>query len=714
MHSCLLALVLAVVVAPPLRAQDWQGRVLEVGSAVPVSGAAVCGLDGHLLARAGADGVFRVISPPAKILVTADGYVTATAHSGRDALYLLRDAFSLDPVRVQGRRVGEPGNSAVAGPDVQRVAGALGDSLRVVETLPGVTTANDSSGLISIQGGAPEDNRFYIDGIPWVMPNHFGLLATVDPGFLESVDLHSAGFPARYGDATGAIVEARTRAAGPQFVGSADLSLLKAGLNLEGPLGGLGDWTASAHRSYWDIGGGPGYYFDGEASARVNLGPHNWLRLLTLYSDDEDANTLAAGQPAGPYADGLWQASIVAKTAGAVWEMELGPIRSHLTAYGYDLDQLSREGSGFYDDLDLKDLGLREDAEWTLPWNQVLGGGGGWDRLRGDYAFRDYVQTLDYGGTFATVGILRQLAGTAWQSADNAYLQDSWRPGGGVELTLGLRYDHNQAETGSAAVQEALQPRLSVQWEPRTGTALRLAWGRYAQAPSPQELSAAAGNPHLGPVLGEHMVAGLEQGWGPSFSGRFEAYHKAWDGIVVSAAPPTLYTNEGSGQAEGADLYLRYDDHRRWLAWLSLALSRSERLDGPGQDWHLYQYDEPWVACLVASRKLTRHFTLGSTATYHSGSLFTPIYARADSTAWYPDWYTGQPFSQRVADYFRWDMRGDYTWYFHRGSLDVYLDFLNLTGNVNPMGRAYSSDYKTYTDLPQQGSFPEMGILGTF
>jgi len=358
--------------------------------------------------------------------------------------------------------------------------------------------------------------------------------------------------------------------------------------------------------------------------------------------------------------------------------------------------------------------GVRDEAEVDVRGRNPLGVGVGFEKKEGTFSFRDYVQDQDYGGTFIAATDLRNLTGTATQQGNDVYLQDHWQPLGPLGVTAGLRFDHAQAQSQGAQSTDALDPRIALQWDPFTGSAVRLAWGLYSQAPDSQEWNTAAGNAHLTQTQGEHLVAGLDQRLGGLFRARLEVYHKTWTNLVVPVGTNLVYANNGIGQAEGADLSLQYDDKRRFFGWLSAAYSKSERKDFASEPWYLYQYDEPWVLSLVANARLTRRFTLGTTLTYHSGALFTPIDALPGSTYANPMYEVGAPFSQRLADYFRWDAKGEYTWSFKYWKFGVYLDVLNLTGSPNPIGRAYSQDYKTYTDIPQMPFLPYMGINASF
>ncbi len=140
--------------------------MLERGGGWPIPGAVLASLEGVTLAASGPDGAFKILSPSAKVRVSADGYDPLTVTVGTRRVFLLRSDFVLDEVDVAGKKShAAPGESSVAGQDMRRIAGAMGDALRTLDTLPGVVATGDLSGQLSIQGGGPDDNQYYIDGV---------------------------------------------------------------------------------------------------------------------------------------------------------------------------------------------------------------------------------------------------------------------------------------------------------------------------------------------------------------------------------------------------------------------------------------------------------------------------------------------------------------------------------------------------------------------
>src|SRR6478735_2420405 len=56
--------------------------------------------------------------------------------------------------------------TVVAGEQARKLPGTQGDTLRVVESMPGVARSTAGSGKLVVWGAAPEETRIYIDGVP--------------------------------------------------------------------------------------------------------------------------------------------------------------------------------------------------------------------------------------------------------------------------------------------------------------------------------------------------------------------------------------------------------------------------------------------------------------------------------------------------------------------------------------------------------------------
>ncbi len=123
--------------------------------------------------------------------------------------------------------------------------GVQSDMAQVLQTLPGVIFTGDRGGQIYVRGGAPIHNKVLLDGMTVINPFHsVGFMSVFDTEILQSVDVYSAAYDARFGGRVSSIMDIRTRAGNrSEFHGTVSQSNIGYGLMLEGPLKPMTDST---------------------------------------------------------------------------------------------------------------------------------------------------------------------------------------------------------------------------------------------------------------------------------------------------------------------------------------------------------------------------------------------------------------------------------------------------------------------------------------
>ena len=187
--------------------------------------------------------------------------------------------------------------------------------------------------------------------------------------------------------------------------------------------------------------------------------------------------------------------------------------------------------------------------------------------------------------------------------------------------------------------------------------------------------------------------------------------------LVVSGAGPDdpVLTNDGRGRAYGGEVLVRQQLWRNLFGWVAYTLSRSERQDHPGEDWHRYLYDQTHILTLLASYHLPRGFQVGGRFRYVTGDPYTPVVgAYFDSNA---DLYApiyGPPFSARLPAFNQLDLRVDKVWTFDRWRFSAYLDVQNVTRATNAEALRYSFDFTVARPLAGLPLLPIGGVRGDF
>ena len=197
---------------------------------------------------------FRIPSHQTTLIIRSIGYKTSKQliPNVADQLKLeLNLADDLPPVIVDGRdKIEELEYSALTIDDdnitevsshLAQVSPSLNgqtDYVRVAQLLPGIQGQSDGFGGMNIRGGESGQNLMLMDGSPVYIPYHLlGLYSTYNEETVKSMKVLKGNFPSRYGGSVSSILDVKTREGDLyKWKGTANVSLLNAGLTIEGPL----------------------------------------------------------------------------------------------------------------------------------------------------------------------------------------------------------------------------------------------------------------------------------------------------------------------------------------------------------------------------------------------------------------------------------------------------------------------------------------------
>ena len=720
-----------------------RGRVLERGTRSPVADAVVDA--GTTSATTGAGGQFelRGLPPgPAMLVVFSPSH-----QAGRAQVQVREGEVAEVEIRIT-RRHDDPFQAVVQGerdrPDVtvrtlrpeelRTVPGTQGDVLKVVQNLPGVSRAPYGLGLLVVRGSAPQDTRFYVDGVEIPILFHFGgLVSVVASEALAGLDFYPGDFGVRFGRALGGTVEAHTKDARREWHGLVQLDVAGGQIAAEMPAG-RGSFSLGFRRSWIDAA---------LALALPRLAPDaaNDLRVAPRYYDYQMklSHPALGGEASlafyGSYDKLLYvqerdqsdrpsldYQTFFHRLAGR-WRRAFGPdLRNDLTlALGWDRFKLL-QGSNLGVDTDLWSATLRDRLAWRL--SDALSLEAGVDAILRHFTYSVFAPPYPPPGTVGgfenpdTATQLGAKAAGAWISPA-IYLEAGWRPLDRLRLVPGLRLDvDSRLSEGGVWV----DPRLAVFFDAGPGTVLSAAAGLYGEAPPPQQTTEPVGNPTLGPQRALQLSLGLVQQL--PWSSRLEAtvfWKSMWELVTQTRAVgpdgrPLFYSNQGLGRVYGLELLLRRELAQGLYGWIAYTLSLSERRDDPTTpsypEWHQAPFDQTHNLTLVLSWRLPGDWILGTRVRAVTGTPVTAIQGAAydaDSGS-YQCLPSSRPFSARVPPFFQADVRVDKRWTFDRWMFSAYLDVQNVTNRSNAEFRIPSYDCSAQAPLPGLPIFPTLGL----
>ena len=142
--------------------------------------------------------------------------------------------------RVANVRSVELGITRLDIKDIKQIPAVFGeaDVLRVVLTLPGVTSVGEATTGFNVRGGAADENLILLDGATIYNPAHFfGFFAAFNPDIVKDIQLYKSSIPEKFGGRLSSVLEVTNREGNKKiFTGSAGIGLLTSRFNIEGPI----------------------------------------------------------------------------------------------------------------------------------------------------------------------------------------------------------------------------------------------------------------------------------------------------------------------------------------------------------------------------------------------------------------------------------------------------------------------------------------------
>ena len=252
-----------------------QGKVVDVSSRKPLSGAKIQVDKQEALTTTGADGAFEVkgIEPGYHtVTVTVDGYESESSSellfTYDKSPYILLELTSLASgvgevtirkTSIQKREAESPVSSQkLSIREIERNPGGNRDISKIIQSLPGVVSVPGFRNDVVIRGGSPSENKFYLDGIEIPIINHFqtqgstgGPVGLLNVNFIKEVNFYTGAFPVNFANGLSSVLDFRqmdgnaNKAKYRFTLGSSDV-----GFTADGPMGKKATYIFSARQSY--------------------------------------------------------------------------------------------------------------------------------------------------------------------------------------------------------------------------------------------------------------------------------------------------------------------------------------------------------------------------------------------------------------------------------------------------------------------------------
>lgn len=736
-------------VEPPTPVINYDGYIKNRFSKQPIAGVKIA-IDGVGEATTDEQGFFEFKEVPlGKHIITISGpnLTTVTTEEELEKGKKLSVKYALEPKEETEEGEAADLEIVVVAPKIQkevvsteikaeegrRVPGTQGDTLKVVQNLPGVARASFGSGQLVVWGAAPQDTRVYVDGIHIPLLYHGGGLRSVFAGDLvRAINLAPGGYGAEYGRGLGGLVTIDSRALRTTGVhGFVAADVIDAAGMIEAPLSSKTRVAVAARKGYLDrtltvatskdVGDYvpiPDYY-DGQIKLSHDLAQNETVDVLLLASRDTLTRSLKNGDPAQDKSDSNLTTF---GRVGVSYKKQLADGSNVLIAPWLGFDHFNTENAygGAPSELDTKStvFGLR--SAWRGRMGAHVVGTVGLD-VEGSFSSlnrRGSVTLPAREGDYTVFGQppSGQVNGDTWETrifSIAPYAQaDIGLFGDRLHIVPGVRVEpyvtgtnHRLPSvpgipgTGVTRQTTAVDPRIAVTYQmvPRLG--FKAAAGGYHQSPQASDLSAVFGNPQLDIQRGYHVLGGATFKLTEHLSLEEVVFYSKSSGLVTrsNSSTPLLaeaLVQEGEGRAYGTQILLRQELAAGFFGWVSYTLMKSERKDHEGYDWRLFDYDQTHVATVVGSYELGKGFEVGARVRYATGLPRTPVvgaYYSARRDLYEPQF--GQQNSIRIPDFVQADVRLSKRFQGGGWKGEVYVDVQNVTNRSNPEEVVYNYNY---------------------
>ena len=740
-----LLLFIMVLLSTCVYSEDFQvrGRVIDKFSRQPVPNASVT-VYGRTGQGASTDsaGVFCIehVAPGiCQLSVSCVGYKNAlspeyivSAKLPSVEIELEENTSKLEEVTVTAgsfRRVkNSPVSLQIIGlGEIEKSPGGNRDISRIVRSYPGVSFSpigyrND----LIVRGGAPSENRFYLDGIEIPNINHFatqgasgGPVSILNADLIREVQFYTGAFPADKGGALSSVMDIRLRD------GNADDNSFKATLGASevslsgsGHFGGNTTYLFSVRQSYlqllFKVLGLPFLpnYIDGQFKIKTRLSDRDEIVLLGLTGIDRmKLNTDEKGEDAEYMLSYLPRIEQQTFTIGAAYKHYAGKhVQTVSLGYNYLANQnlkYRNNDDSSADNLTL-DLSSHEQKVSLRAENRTYGER--WAFVEGVEAYYAKYDDNTFQRLYRSGGqvLLRQntdLGIMGWGAFASARYKTTDER---LTATLGLRFDGCDYSSAMARFWENVSPTLSFSYRVLPQLAVNAAVGMYHQLPAYTALgytdeTGAYVNKSLKYMRVVNANLGTEWNISRQVVVSVEGFFKRYSRVplsVVDGIPLACKGNDygvvgneqlvpdADGRAYGVEASMRWQVAGKLTSVASFTFFRSEYRSENGAEYIASAWDNRFIANVSGTYELPRNWSIGAKLSAIGGSPFTPY--DEDKSSLVEAWdVQGRPYydytrynTGRLDAFAQLDVRVDKNYYFKGWRLGIYLDLQNVTKSV--------------------------------
>lgn len=610
--------------------------------------------------------------------------------------------------------------------EIQRNPGGNRDISRVVQSLPGVASSAGFRNDLIIRGGAPNENRFFLDDVEVPNINHFatqgasgGPVGLINVNFIREVDFYSGAFPVNRGNTLSSVFNFQQREARSDRIGGIFMAgASDVGLTLEGPLSERVSFLFSVRRSYLqflfralELPFLPTYN-DAQIKVKFKIDQRNEIYFLGLGAIDQFALNLDANETESQ------QYLLNNLPVSPQWNYTNGLVYKHYRERGYwtfvaSRNMLNNESVKYFENDDSSEDNLildyrSQEIENKLRVENVTRvgsykflSGAGYEYVK--YNNRTLTPAL-VNGTLERINFSSEIdfhKYFAFAQVSRKWLNDR------LILSAGFRVDANSYSDEMRNPLEQFSPRVSLAYALTERISINFNTGRYFQLPPYTVLGYREDDRLINRENGvrfiraDHLVGGLE--YNTDFNARItlEGYYKRYANAPFLLRDSLTLANIGGdfgvvgnepavsrsrGEAYGMEFLFQQRLFKGFYGIVAYTLGWTRFEDKNGvltpSSW-----DARHIVNLTAGKRFRGDWEIGAKWRFQSGLPYSPF---SDISSLVPVWNAAnmgipdynQLNTLRAGPVNAIDIRVDKKWFFEQWSLNLYVDVENVTGNA--------------------------------
>ncbi|HNS13581.1 MAG TPA: TonB-dependent receptor [Bacteroidia bacterium] len=614
--------------------------------------------------------------------------------------------------------------------EIYRNPGSNRDISKVIQSLPGVASTVSFRNDIIVRGGAPNENRFYLDGIEVPNINHFatqgssgGPVGMINVNFIREVDFYAGAFPSNRGNALSSVMEFKQmdgneqRLSGTFMLGSSDV-----GLTLDGPIGKKSTFLLSARRSYLQLLFKTlslpflPTYNDFQFKQKIKINLKNELSIIGLGAiDDFELNKEVNDNINDPEIINRNNYILGNLPVNTQWNYAAGLNWKHFSQNSFQnivlsRNELNNKSRKYFNniedpaflifDYESREIENKLRLENTLRKNGwKLNTGLGIEHVQYSNStlnkreINNAVATINYNSelSFNKYALFMQLSKSFFEER--------------LSSSFGLRTDFSDYSNDMSNPLKQISPVISFSYSLSQQVNLNINAGRYYQLPVYTLLGYRDSSNRLVNKLNNieyihanHLVGGIDFLPKSTFKISLEAFYKIYQNYPFLLTDSITLANLGGdfgiigneaassssdGRSYGLELFMQQKLSNSIYGILSYTFVRSEFKDKFG-DFVPSSWDNRHILNITAGKKFKRNWEMGIKFRLLGGAPYTPydVELSSQKTIWdvtqqgIPDWSKlnteRNPLSHGL------DIRMDKKWFLKKWSLNVYLDIQNI------------------------------------